>query len=74
MGIQKEIAGLVIGIKAGYILQVKGNQETLENEISEYFEKEVFPRKKKDLEDGMYDKDMCNDHGRLETREYYIEK
>lgn len=75
MGTQKEIARQVIDKKADYILQVKGNQETLEKEISEYFEKEMFPKKKKDLESsGMYFKDMCNDHGRLETREYYIEK
>ena len=75
MGTQKKIAKQIMDKKADYILQVKGNQETLENEISEYFEKEVFPKNKKGLEDrGMYFKDMCNDHGRLETREYYIEK
>lgn len=75
MGTQKKIAKQIIDKKADYILQVKGDQETLENEISEYFEKEAFPKKKKELEGrGMYFKDMCNDHGRLETREYYIEK
>lgn len=75
MGTQKRIAKQIIDKKADYILQVKGNQETLENEISEYFEKEVFPKKKKELEDcNVYFKDICNDHGRLETREYYIEK
>jgi len=75
MGAQKKIAEQIIDKKADYILQVKGNQETLENEISEYFEKEVFPKKKKKLEEkGLYFKDICNDHGRIETREYYIEK
>lgn len=75
MGTQKGIARQVIDKNADYILQVKGNQETLEKEISEYFETEVLPKKKKDLESkGMYFKDICNDHGRLETREYYIEK
>ena len=75
MGTQKKIAERIIEKKADYILQVKGNQETLENEIAEYFEKEVFPKKKKELEEGgMYFKDICNDHGRFETREYYIEK
>lgn len=75
MGTQKKIAGQIIDQNADYILQVKGNQGTLEEEIAEYFEKEMFTKKKKELEDGgMYFKDICNDHGRLETREYYIEK
>jgi len=75
MGTQKKIAERIIDKNADYILQVKGNQETLENEISEYFETEVFPQKKKTLEEkDMYYKDICNDHGRIETREYYIEK
>ncbi len=35
----------------------------------------MFPVKKKDLEArGIYFKDICNGHGRFETREYYIEK
>lgn len=75
MGTQKKIAEQIIDKNADYVLQVKGNQETLENEISEYFETEVFPQKKKTLEEeGLYYKDICNDHGRIETREYYIEK
>lgn len=75
MGTQKKIAEQIIKKDADYILQVKGNQETLENEIEEYFEKEVFPEKKTVLENkGKYYKDLSNDHGRLETREYYIEK
>ena len=75
MGTQKKIAEQINKQKADYILQVKGNQKTLEKDISEYFEKEVFQKKKKELEDAdMYFKDMCKDHGRLEIREYYIEK
>ena len=75
MGTQKKIARQIIKKNASYILQVKGNQETLRDEISEYFEKEIFPQKKEELKSrGMYYKDICNDHGRFETREYYIEK
>ena len=75
MGTQKKIAKQIIDQKADYILQVKGNQETLESEISEYFEKEMFPKKKTELEGrDLYFKEICKDHGRLETREYYIEK
>lgn len=39
-----------------------------------YFEKDVFPCKKKDLaKEGPYYKDVCFEHGRQETREYYVE-
>ncbi len=75
MGTQKKIAEQIVKKEADYILQVKGNQETLENEIAEYFENVVFPEDRKELKNkNMYFKDICNDHGRFETREYYIEK
>lgn len=74
MGTQKEIAEKIIDKEADYILQVKGNQETLMADIALYFEKDVFPCKKKDLaETDRYYKDICFDHGRQETREYYVE-
>ena len=57
-----------------YILQVKGNQETLLEDIPLYFEKDIFQRKKKELEKkGHYSKEMDFDHGRREIREYYVE-
>ena len=49
MGTQKKIAEQIIDKKADYILQVKGNQETLEREIAEYFEEECFQRRKRIL-------------------------
>ena len=74
MGTQKEIAEKIIDKEADYILQVKGNQETLMEDIALYFEKNVFPCKKKDLaKENRYYKDVCFDHGRQETREYYVE-
>lgn len=74
MGTQKEIAEKIIDKEADYILQVKGNQETLMEDIALYFEKDVFPCKKKDLaKESRYYKDVCFDHGRQETREYYVE-
>lgn len=74
MGTQKDIAKKIIQKKADYILQVKGNQQTLMNDISEYFEKDVFTVKKDTLEKAdRYYKDICGDHGRIEKREYYIE-
>lgn len=74
MGTQKEIAETIIDKGADYILQVKGNQETLLEDISLHFEKDVFPRKKKELEkEGRYSREMDFDHGRQEIREYYVE-
>ena len=55
MGTQKEIAEKIIDKEADYILQVKGNQETLLEDISLYFKDEVFDRPKKELEkEGRY--------------------
>lgn len=74
MGTQKEIAEKIIDKGADYILQVKGNQETLKEDIALYFEKDIFQRKKKDLEGkGCYHKEISFDHGRREIREYYVE-
>ena len=74
MGTQKEIAEKVIAKEADYILQVKGNQETLLEDISLYFKGEIFPHSKKGLEkEGRYWKEMSFDHGRIEIREYYVE-
>ena len=74
MGTQKEIAEKIIDKEADYILQVKGNQERIMEDIALYFEKDVFPCRKNELaEEGRYYKDICFDHGRQETREYYVE-
>lgn len=74
MGTRKEIAETIIDKGADYILQVKGNQETLPEDISLYFEKDIFLRKKKELEkEGRYSREMDFDHGRQEIREYYVE-
>lgn len=43
-------------------------------DISLYFEKDVFLREKKELEkEGRYSREMDFDHGRQEIREYYVE-
>ena len=74
MGTQKEIARKIMHKNADYILQVKGNQQTLMDDIREYFEKDVFTEKKDALEKaGRYNKDLCAGHGRIEKREYYVE-
>lgn len=74
MGTQKEIAKKIIQKNADYILQVKGNQQTLMNDILKYFEKDVFTLKKDELENAKrYYKDFCRKHRKIEKREYYIE-
>lgn len=74
MGTQKEIAEKIIEKEADYILQVKGNQERLMEDIALYFEKDIFPCRKKELEkEGRYYKEISFDHGRQEIREYYVE-
>lgn len=61
--------------EAEYLLQVKGNQPELLEDISEYFQKEVFSRDKKELEkENRYYRSECFEHGRIEIREYYTEK
>lgn len=74
MGTQKEIATKILEREADYILQVKGNQATLLEDISLYFEKEVFLENKAELRKAeRYFKEQNGEHGRLETREYYVE-
>ncbi len=74
MGTQKDTAKKIVEKKADYILQVKGNQQTLMDDICGYFEKDVFTVKKDTLEEpGQYYKDICGDHGRIEKRKYYVE-
>jgi len=74
MGTQREIVEKIREQEAEYILQVKENQPTLYGEISEYFEKEIFPKEKKGmLEKGTYYTEISGEHGRIERREYYVE-
>ena len=74
MGTQKEIAEKIVDRGADYILQVKGNQETLMEDAALCFEKDIFPCGKKELEEkGQYHKEICFEHGRQEAREYYVE-
>jgi len=62
MGCQREIADKIIVKKADYILSVKGNQETLHNEIMGAFEQHPHSYKSRQADKG---------HGRQETRTCY---
>ena len=75
MGTQKEIAEKIIEKEADYILQVRGNQQGLMEDIALYLEKDIFLYKNSELEkEDRYYKEICFEHGRQETREYYVEK
>lgn len=73
MGTQKSIAKQIIQQGGEYILQVKENQKALYEDISLYFETDIFNKDKKALtKNGEYYKETSGEHGRIETREYYI--
>lgn len=64
MGTQKAIVSQIVESGAEYILSLKENQGMLYQEVSEYFEKELFTQKKEELEKaGKYYKTLCQDHG-----------
>jgi len=74
IGCQTKIAEKIRRKKADYVLNVKGNQETLREEISEYFEC-FTPEEKKQIEDENNEKvktleTLDKGHGRIERRKY----
>lgn len=69
MGTQKEIAKTIISKDADYVLALKGNQGTLHQDISFYFDKTTKGELNKKPFD--YYKSFNKDHGRIETREYW---
>jgi predicted transposase YbfD/YdcC len=73
MGTQTDIAKKIIGLKAGYVLAVKRNQEILYDDIGTLFEHEILPVDKDELRaNGQYERTIEKGHGRIETRECYI--
>lgn len=70
MGTQTKIAEKIVENKADYVLAVKGNQETLHNDIKDFFEDA-----EKTNFDGLDVKSSMTtnkDHGRIEIRKYYL--
>jgi predicted transposase YbfD/YdcC len=70
MGCQRDIAKKVIQKKGDYVFSLKGNQGSLLEDIKFYFE-DSYINNFKNIEYD-YHKTFDNDHGRLETREYWI--
>lgn len=65
MGCQKKIADEIVKAKADYVIQLKENQPHLYEDVELFFQ---------DPENGPFDchETVDADHGRLETRKYYL--
>lgn len=70
MGTQKEIADKIVKKKADYVLSVKGNQQTMHDDLQLLFAEGL----RTDFKDMAYEHHMTLDkgHGRLEKREYWL--
>ncbi|MDA3941577.1 MAG: ISAs1 family transposase [Spirochaetia bacterium] len=75
MGCQKKIAKEIIDSDSDYVLALKGNQGIAHKEIQEYFDM-IVPEKymEQSTSSDQIDflKTVDNDHGRVETRRYWI--
>jgi predicted transposase YbfD/YdcC len=67
MGCQKNIAKEIKEADAEYVLALKGNHETVHEEVKSYLD-DAIPRGAKEL---VRHETVEKDHGRLETRTYY---
>jgi predicted transposase YbfD/YdcC len=70
MGCQRDIAKKIIDKKADYILALKGNQGTLQEDVKVF----VAKQKAKDFADTTVSRHetVDGDHGRIETRRYTV--
>src|SRR5205823_13324039 len=80
MGCQKKIAKEIIEADADYVLALKGNQETVHEEVKAFLDSTVEEQKKKRPAGAVIPKEVgalqhCEtvekDHGRMEIRRYY---
>lgn len=70
MGTQKEVAKKIIEKNGDYILAVKGNHGTLQEDVELFFEGMEEMKEPNDQFD--YYKTLDKDHGRIESREYWV--
>ncbi|MCI0421982.1 MAG: ISAs1 family transposase [Acidobacteria bacterium] len=80
MGCQKKIAREIIESDADYVLALKGNQETVHEEVRAFLDQTLVEKQGPRLPGAKLSKAAANlaaletvekDHGRLETRRYY---
>lgn len=69
-GTQKEIARTIIERGADYVLAIKGNQGTLNDDVELYFQDAV--ENEFNIAEFDYEKTVDKDHGRIEIREYWV--
>lgn len=69
MGCQKEIAKAIIEAKGDYVLALKENQKTLEEDVAQFFEQQL----KESFRHSTVDRHQTLEkgHGRIERRTYY---
>jgi predicted transposase YbfD/YdcC len=72
MGCQKSIAREVIDSDADYLLALKGNQAVTEEEVRSFFNELIAPKHADASERVDYYETVEADHGRIETRRYWI--
>jgi len=70
MGCQKSIAAQIVDQEAEYVLGLKGNQGILHEEVEDFFS--VAKAEHFKAVDYEYIEETDKDHGRLETRRYWI--
>lgn len=70
MGCQKDIANLIVEQGGNYVIGLKGNQQSLHDEVINYFTQ----ARKIEFEGVQYDmfRTVEGDHGRIEEREIYV--
>jgi predicted transposase YbfD/YdcC len=77
MGTQKKIAREIIEADADYVLALKGNHETVHEEVKSFLDQTVTEKNSKPLSPSKAAAHLAvletveKDHGRLETRRYY---
>lgn len=69
MGCQSDIANAILEQKADYMLALKGNQESLHDDVKEFFEKEIKEKFRFSTVDTCIALDKG--HGRIEKRKVY---
>lgn len=70
MGCQRAITDKIADKKGDYVIALKANQKHLHEEVTEYFD-DAMKNKFKDF-DHVYFCETEKDHGRIESRSYYI--
>ena len=70
MGCQKNIAEKIINAKADYVLSLKDNHKDLRNDVEYFFAGELKKKKRKYKFD--YIETVDGEHGRIESRRYWI--